>query len=322
MAAANDDTLTASSKTDAVGHAPNLSNLVAGLSNRRKSGIFGVLPKIVEPILIVLLGLAAARLFWLLLAPLPVADIPPPVVKKSAPAQTLVAKSPFGKMATAAVPEANDQGPEDVQETSLNLKLHGVNNFGNDQSTAIIETPERKQKVFGIGDTITNGVTLRAVYANQVTITSNGVVESLKLPKKEFNSAAPARRALPRTASSRNPPPEASQIARRQLRNSRRAPGANITDFVRFKLAKARSGENAVALYAAGDPSLMQEQGLQDGDVLIEIDNRPVRAPVDIIRYVGNKTSVKIVVERENEPEPLSLTIALNTERGSLDASN
>ena len=68
---------------------------------------------------------------------------------------------------------------EDAEETNLNVKLKGTTA----PDLAIIEGSDRKQKNYGIGDEITNGVTLDSVYAGYVILLRDGNREKLSLEK-------------------------------------------------------------------------------------------------------------------------------------------
>lgn len=286
------------------------------MSRRSKSDVFSAAPKIIELLLIGLLGLIAARLFWLLLAPLPIAETPPPVVRSVTTSNATVVKSPFGKIAAELV-EPVEQPLSDVQETSLNLKLHGVVSDG-ERSAAIIEKPDNKQDVFYLEDEIWDGVTLEAVYANQVTINSNGVIESLKLPK-DLEGRPP-----PVVASPNRTPPrqirEADGPSSASLRETSRNRPFGISEFIRFEPSRNSAGEPALAIYSGGNKALFESQGLQDGDVLLEVDNKRVTDVAQVFAGLANKPSVKVVVERNEVP--VDLVIALNPGRGSADASN
>ena len=307
-----------SGRTDAaVGLMSALGRFGQSLSRRGKSGAFSAAPRFIELILIGLLGLLAARLFWLLLAPLPVADTAAPVVRPVAANSPTAAKSPFGKIAAAEPAEPAEQPLENVQETSLNLKLHGVYS-DSENSSAIIETPENKQKVFNLGDEIWNGVTLEAVYPNQVTINSNGVIESLKLPK-ELQDRPP-----PIVAPANRPPaPQIREVdgpSSASLRGASRNKPRGISEIVRFEPSRNSEGETAIAIYSVGDKAFFASQGLRDGDVVVAVDNKRVTNVVEALTGLANKPSVKVNVERNGVP--VELVIALNPERGSADASN
>ncbi|MEL7486876.1 MAG: type II secretion system protein N, partial [Pseudomonadota bacterium] len=197
----------------------------------------------------------------------------------------------------------------DVQETTLNLKLHGVWSDG-DRSTAMIKIPNGKQKVFGIGDEIVNGVTLDAVYANQVTILRGGVRESLKLPK-DIPEAVPQRRSAARAAT----PPTA-----------REASGArSLLDVIRAQPRRDERGAFGVVLTAAsGQDNAFEALGLRSGDLLVEVEDEPVTGDLqqfnDILKSLLGARSASIVVERDEVELPL--TIALSDGDGFTDDSN
>lgn len=70
----------------------------------------------------------------------------------------------------------------DAPETTLNLKLFG-RRAGRDGS-AILETPDKKQKVFRIGEEIMNGVTLKAVHTGYIVLSQGGRIERLTFERE------------------------------------------------------------------------------------------------------------------------------------------
>lgn len=302
-----------------------VERLGQGISRRNKVGRFSAVPKIIEVVLIVLLGLVAARLFWLLFAPLPVADNPPPVVRATASSSQSIAKSPFGKIAAAPI-EEEAQPLETVQETTLNLKLHGVM-ADDERSSAIIETDNNKQSVFFLDEEIADGVTLEAVYANQVTINRNGIIESLKLPK-DFEDRPPVS---PVQVSATQTPVNETVLPEKvsnldgpssdRVRNAQRpAPPKRLVDAVRFEPSRSSSGDPAMAIYSRGDKAFFEAQGLRDGDIVLLVDNKPVTNVVEVLSRLRNKRSVNVVVERN--AVPVELTIAISPGREAADVSN
>ncbi|MEL7491296.1 MAG: type II secretion system protein N [Pseudomonadota bacterium] len=271
------------------------------LTRKRKSGDFGPAPKILEYLLLALVALASARLFWLIFAPLPIADTPAPVIRPTvSDNNTVEARSPFTPMAetveAAAVAAA---APEEVQETALDLKLHGAFSEGDD-SSAIISTPQGKQKAFRIGDEITNGVTLKEVFLNYVIINSNGIDESLKLPKDvEIEATAPARAPQPVRGSASTPAASAP------------SGGASLLDVAQFETMLDSDGEPAVAIIATGDISKLEALGLRDRDIVRAIDNRRINELGDALPRLAGKRSVRVVVERNGTP--IEVVVNLNS---------
>jgi len=66
---------------------------------------------------------------------------------------------------------------EDAPETTLNLKLYGLR--AGEGGSAILQTPDRVQGVYSIGDEIIKGVTLKAVNARYIVLSQNGQLERL-----------------------------------------------------------------------------------------------------------------------------------------------
>ena len=101
-----------------------------------------------------------------------------------APSQTTarldVRFDPFHRDATP-VDEVIEFGT-DVPETTLNLKLFGRRAGKN--GTAILETADRVQKVFKIGDEIMDGVTLKAVNPDYIVLSQGGRIERLTFERE------------------------------------------------------------------------------------------------------------------------------------------
>lgn len=70
---------------------------------------------------------------------------------------------------------------EDAPETTLNLTL--VGRRAGEDGTAILVTPDRKQAVYSIGDTIIDGVTLKAVNPDFIVLSQEGRLERLTFNK-------------------------------------------------------------------------------------------------------------------------------------------
>lgn len=79
--------------------------------------------------------------------------------------------------------------PITAPETRLNLKLNGIiASDGENTAGAIIEKSAGKQEYFVLGDTISNGVTLKEVYKDRVILSRNGRLETLSLPKTSIST--------------------------------------------------------------------------------------------------------------------------------------
>lgn len=156
---------------------------------RPRFSIFGA----AELLLLAVLALQCARLFWSLAAPLgPVGDwtapVPPPVA--AAPRSASLAFDPFFRNRAAAGP---------VVVTSLDLTLHGVReDRATGQGSAIIGTSDGRQNSYEMGEEIMPGVALTGVQFDSVTISREGRTEQIFLASA--TSDAPATGAAPAPA--------------------------------------------------------------------------------------------------------------------------
>jgi len=142
-----------------------------------------------ELLLLLLIAIQCARLFWAALTPLgPVGewkalDLMRPATPVGA---VLGSLDPFFRQPLGA-PGAPSQAPAVV--TALDIRLHGITaNQATGGGSAIIGDASGEQRSYLVGEEIMPGVTLTGVGFDHVTITRNGAPEQLYLDQ----SSAPA----------------------------------------------------------------------------------------------------------------------------------
>ncbi len=270
----------------------------AGGAPGRDNSRFSLLASILLIALLILLFAQSARLFWLVFAPLSTPDAPPPVLPVVAGADLTEAKSPFAKR--DAEPVAIDEPVfAEVQETSLNMVLHGVTSIG-ERGVAIISKDGGEQKVYEIGGEIADQVVLDAVMENQVTIKRAGVLESLKLDKAFEGDGADG-------GSSSGGRTRAAATA-----------GESLLDVVRFFPTEDSRGRFALELRPnRSNFEAFNALGLQEGDILLRVGGArvvgdPSQANKIIDDLMGKKVA-NIVVERSGASIPLELKLAGGT---------
>jgi general secretion pathway protein C len=149
---------------------------------------------VLELVLLSLLALQCARLFWVLLTPVgPVGDWRAASTRLSgAPTGVLGSFDPFFRLSGAA-------GPAVV--TSMNLKLFGIRqDQASGRGSAIIATPDGQQRSFAVGEEIAPGVTLTAVGFDNVILSRGGQAEQLFMdqsPPAQTVAGAPTAPAAP-----------------------------------------------------------------------------------------------------------------------------
>lgn len=166
------------------------------------------LPGLISLILVIVLGITLAKLMWLIVSPDKVTISQAQTNNSTAVKQTkdinygkLIANHHlFGKVAIKKTPVKKAPPPKPqvavVTPSKLNLKLHGIIAYKNKkQGFALISSGSGSQKVFGKGDKIQDGVTVREVLPTKVVINNNGTIEELILPIKKGKSKPQKRRA-------------------------------------------------------------------------------------------------------------------------------
>lgn len=149
--------------------------------NPRAERLLARLPRLTvysagELLLLVLVAVQAARLFWALLTPLgPVGEYR--ALNTAIPLQqsvgTLASFDPFFRQVAGAAP---------VVVTALDIRLYGTReDRATGRGSAIIATPDGRQTSFMVGEEILPGVVLTAVAFDHVTVTRGGVAEQLFL---------------------------------------------------------------------------------------------------------------------------------------------
>lgn len=274
-----------------------LASIEISAISDRVTGVLGgaLAPRIAEWVLVVLLGALLGMTFWKLLAPLPMpkgdALAAATASSQAQEREALVVRSPFPKAEVAAAPV--DAAPE-VEETALDLTLTGVWP-GEDVASAIIRLPNGKQDTFSVGDAIVPGVTLVAVYSDQVIIEQNGVRESLRFETKA------------RTPSRVNAQPAPTRAAPAS------APGENLQNLFSFGAVRDANGEAAVGIFASGDQGQFRRMGFRDGDVLRSINGAPTpndpAALMQLMQQIAASGQAEVVVERNGEVKSISVSL-------------
>ena len=252
---------------------------------------------IVEFSLAAAIGLFFVFFVFALFAPLPMPNqLPvaaPPANEQVASLRTQIALNPF-RTAEIAAPAQEVQQilSEDLEETSLDLRLHGtwIDEGG---GSAIIRDPDGKQATFRVGDEIWSGVTLDGIYAQQVTISRNGVRETLSLVNRDRQAVVRAR----------------AQAVSSQPQN------LNIADFSSIvQVTPKVTPDGLVLTLVPGENGTAFEYvGLRPGDRLVSVNDKRITGDLvevaEMFKGLKPGQSVEIVVLRDGLPVPLDIEI-------------
>ncbi len=171
--------------------------------------------------------------------------------------------------------------PEQRSATFSNLKLHGVfAAIGSLPAFAILSVDGKPDQPVKVGTEIAAGVVLAAVYPDRVEVRRNGVVERLNLETKAAGPSGVAKEVDFRL-NVQSRAPDSYSFSRNELNQALQDPKqlANLGKFV------ARQGKKGMAVEHAPRGSLAEKLGLQQGDVVVQLNGQPVASNEDIGQF-------------------------------------
>ena len=246
------------------------------------------LRRAVELAIVLLLGMQAARLVWLVLAPLgPFGGSPPDAaVMTPAPAMT-ISRDPFFPASTTATASADASG---------DFTLFGVNVGG---GSAILAGKDGRQGSWRIGQEVAPGVRLQAVDAGGAVLDVGGRQQRLALQARPSSSPAlapagqlPSARA---TGSGADTPPTVDPAALLQQAGLR----PRMTD----------GRIDGYTLIPRGDDALVRQAGLRAGDVVVAVNGNtltPERLG-ELESDLAGRDAVELTVLRDGTTRTLTL---------------
>lgn len=270
------------------------------------------------------------RLVWALVPRSDAAlELAPPRLANTAggalPAQSVANWHLFGtSRATSAAGAA-------APATTLSLILRGTFAASDSRTgIAVIAGQGGEERAYSVGQEVTPGARLTAVYPDHIVLTHDGVDESLTLPRDRNFAPGDIVRPTPATASSRgvhNPSAglPSNFAAQTAATRSAQAPAdwqqtvARMRDdpaelMKRLQVVPVLDGGKltGVRLAANGDATLIQQIGLRPGDVVTAVNGTPIDSFArgeEIMSNLAKSSSVNATVVRDGKT--ISLTIGL-----------
>lgn len=205
-----------------------------------------------------------------------------------------------------AAPRPTFDETENLRETGLtNLSLKGtIAATPAEEAIAIIADAGNEEKVYSIGDSVTRGATLHAVYPDRVVLDENGVLTNLKLPK-EFpeGTPAPTRR---NTASVDRTVADTQSIQSVVAQNV-----SKLADVIRPTPYFVNGQQQGYRVYPGRNRQQFAALGLRPGDLIKDIDGQSLTDPTEamkIFQTLGSAEQVSVTVERNGQPEVIVLS--------------
>ena len=289
-------------------------------SERIIAFVNGRLPAVLTLILVLAIAWQLARVVWMLVPGSPLGDTidaAPPAgtagaargrPSTSANVETIAGTHIFGEVSAedevetpvAAMPA------EDLEETNLSLTLKGtMAGTDNRLTIAIIADNRNEENIYSVGSAIIAGTTLHAVYTDQVVLNRSGNLEALSLPKDLPSGSAPVRRqtTVNRTVETRQ--------NSRSIQNVVAQNATKLADVIRPTPYFVGGQQQGYRVYPGRDRKQFAALGLRPGDLIKDIDGASLTDPqqaMQIFQNLGNADQVSVTVERNGQPQVLTLS--------------
>jgi general secretion pathway protein C len=287
---------------------------------QRTQRVRGALPAWASVVLTLLTALAAAQLLWLLV------PTPESARWRPAPATPVETASRGGpdveRVASASLfghyePEAPAASSlADAPDTRLNLKLLGIYAAEDDEksSRALISGGSDDDRPYAVGDAVTKGVTIKAIYADRVMLARAGQLEVLRMDKDSPLTGVPAARGrtVPgRPAAGDEESSDGGSLSdiREELINN----PAKASDYIRVQPQNSGGVMRGYRIYPGRDRAIFNNAGLRPGDLVTSVNgvqlDDPARA-LQLLNDLSQATSLSLTIERGGQQQ--SVTLDLN----------
>lgn len=257
---------------------------------------------VIEWLLLALVAVQAARLFWALVTPVgPVGEWKSPASLVAHPAAgSLGAFDPFFRL---------ENGGAGVV-TALDLKLYGVReDRATGRGSAIIALPSGQQISFAVGEEIMPGVTLVEVGFDSVTINRQGSREQIFLDQSTAAEPVGGAAAPPPVAGAVQPTP-APMVSVPAARPAP-PPPPPLREPVQLRPRTLNGRVTGVAVSPGADDQIFRAAGFAPGDVIVAIDGQAVRSVEQVRAQVARSGgSVTVMVDRGGRAVPMRVRLS------------
>lgn len=280
------------------------------------------LPRFVFILLIILITQTFAKLTWEIFTPAEKSTsymAKPSAVRVNTAAVNSSLKDVgsyhlFGDVKKQAVVQ---QKVIDAPETRLRLDLKGVFASSNaNEALAIISSSKGKDKTYHIGDKVTGGALLHAVYADRIILKRNGKLETLRLPKSKvdskafYNSTASNKGRSPVNHVTSNRTNQSQSQRLREMRDTLLKDPAKIWQQIRINPVM-KNGEVQGYTLAHNDRKLMKALNLRKTDIITAVNGQSLSDPATLYGLMGSlsgQPSLELSIERNGQPQTLQLS--------------
>ncbi len=290
---------------------PKWSDFVSRDSGRTIAAANGLLPAWVSLIIVVLIGWQMAKIIWMFVPGTDAGDriaVPASEIKlasgeNATSVQSIASVHIFGQADAADEPVGDPLETEELPDTNIrSLVLKGTNVAEiRPMSVAIIADGKNDEKVYTVGDPVSSGAILHAVFTDRVVLNERGELTNLSLPREfaERGAATVRRNVTTRRTSNRQ------SIQAVVAQNVSR-----LADVIRPTPFFVNGQQQGYRVYPGRDRRQFAALGLRSGDLIKQIDGQSLTDPtqaMQIFQSLGTANQVSVTVERNGTQETLIL---------------
>lgn len=271
------------------------------------------LPPVMALLLAAVLAWQLAVLFWALL-PLPqsAAWSPAPGFANPAPIKTgvnadvLAGAHLFGQIQATSSTASLANAPD----TQLNFTLLGILAGTRDkESLALIAKDATDEAPYAIGDDVSPGVGLQAIFPDRVILSRNGQLETLRLDKdapsnaQVFNAASTGGDPLEGT------PAAAQMIA--QIKQQVITDPSKAANFIRVQPITGEGGMRGYRVYPGPERAAFNAAGLKPGDVVTAINGTPLNdagQALQLLQGLAQASSLSLTIDRNGVSQSVNVS--------------
>ncbi len=223
----------------------------------------------------------------------------------------------FKKLTSANVFGVSDkslvQNQTKVPETKLNLTLKGVlAATPMKMASAIIAQGKKgKEDIYGIGDKMPGGVTIKEIHPEHVVLERGGRLETLKLQKisgiGNLKSSGGVNRSAGNYYSNKSPAAALKEIRGNILKNP-----TSFGDYALPVVVKENGRQVGYRLQPQKKGQLLSQLGIQPNDVITQINGVKLDKPqngISALRKLSTAKNLNIVVKRNGAEIPLNISL-------------
>ncbi len=200
-----------------------------------------------------------------------------------------------------------------VPETKLNLTLKGVlAAMPMKMASAIIARGKNgKEDIYGIGDKMPGGVSIKEIHPEYVMLERGGQLEKLKLQKisgvNGLKAGGKANLSSRNTFSSGSPAAALTSIRNDILKNP-----TSFGDYALPVVVKEKGRQIGYRLQPQAKGKMLSELGIEPNDVITQINGVKLNKPqngISALRKLSTAKNLNIMVKRNGAEIPLNISL-------------